>query len=461
MNTIDAFVATQRERILAELKELLAIPSISTDAQHGPECRRAATWLEQHLRGLGCSVELVGSATHPVVIGEGPTVANRPTVLVYGHYDVQPPEPLEAWASPPFEPTEREGNLYARGATDDKGQVLALLKAYEAVSRHGEPPVNVRFLLEGQEESGGQILAAVLDDRPGLLRSDVVLIADGPYYAPGWPAIEVGVRGICYAEIVVRTLEGDLHSGLYGGVAPNALEALAQVLAALKTAGGRIRIPGLYDLVRRPSATERASWRRLPFSATRFRRDEVRARALTGDARYSVHERLWALPTLDVHGITGGFVGEGMKTVIPAEARAKVSLRLVPDQRAETVFRQLGRAVRAAAPGYARVEVRSLANADPVLVNTRHPAFRHLDRAFREVEGRGLVFTRSGGSLPILPTLGRAGAPVLLAGIGLPDDGLHAPNEKFSIAQLTKGIRIFARFFDAYGKDPSRSEEVA
>lgn len=449
MTRVDAFAAANRARMLSELKDLLRIPSVSTDPARAADCRRAAKWIADHLRSLGCrAVKLIGSQTHPVVYAEGPRVPGRPTVLVYGHYDVQPPDPLDEWNSPPFEPTERDGNLYARGATDDKGQLFAIVKAFEAVSLCGDPPVNVRFLVEGQEETGGQVLFELTADRPELLCADVALVADGSYYAPGWPSVEVGVRGLCYAEIVVRTLEGDLHSGLYGGVAPNAHETLAFLLTALKTPGGRIRIPGFYDDVRRPRARERDSWKRLPFSESRFKREEVRARALVGDNRYSVHERIWARPTFDVHGISGGFVGDGVKTVIPAEARAKVSLRLVPDQRADTVFRQLTKTVRAAAPKYAKVDIRLLTETDPVLIDVNHAAFRNIDQAFREVEGRGVVLTRSGGSLPILARLGEAGAAVALVGIGLPDDRLHAPNEKLSIEQFTKGVRAFARFFE-------------
>jgi acetylornithine deacetylase/succinyl-diaminopimelate desuccinylase-like protein len=373
--------------------------------------------------------------------------------MVYGHYDVQPPDPIEAWRSPPFAPTVRDGNLYARGATDDKGQVFAIIKAFETVTASGVPPVNVRFLIEGQEESGSQVLFDLLNERPDLIRADAALISDAPYYAEGCPAVEVGVRGICYAEIGVKTLQNDLHSGLYGGVAPNALDTLVRILVALKTPAGRIRIPGLYQVIRRPSPREREGWSRLPFNQTSFMRREMGAKAITGQSRYSVLERLWAQPTFEVHGIQGGFVGDGAKTVIPAEARAKISLRLVPDQRAAVVFGQLKRAVEALAPPYAELDFRLISEADPVVVNTDHEAFAQLDRAFREVEGRGVEFTRSGGSLPIVSLLGQGGAAVVMTGIGLPDDCPHAPNEKLSIAQLTKGVEVFTRFFELMGSD--------
>jgi acetylornithine deacetylase/succinyl-diaminopimelate desuccinylase-like protein len=393
-------------------------------------------------------VELLGSDTHPVVWAKGPEVPGKPVVLAYGHYDVQPPDPLDEWATPPFEPTVRDGNLYARGATDDKGQAFAIIKAFEAVSRGGKPPVNMRFLIEGQEEMGSGVLFDLLDERPELVEADAALVADTQYYAPGIPAIEVGLRGICYGEIKVRTLKGDLHSGLYGGVAPNAHETLVHILAKLKTEKGRINIPGLYGAVRRPAKAERDAWDQLPFQEREFIRDEVGSRALTGLTRYSVFERLWGLPTLEIHGIMGGFTGEGAKTVIPAEATAKVSLRLVPNQKAKTVEKQLIKAVNQLAPKYADVSFSFIHGADPVLVDIDAKPFELIDQAFQEVEGRGIVFTRSGGSIPVVAALSKKGAPVLLAGIGLPDDRLHAPNEKLGVDQFLNGIKVYGRFFE-------------
>lgn len=439
--------------MLGELKEFLRIPSVSTTPEHAADCKRAAEWLADHLRSLGCGhVELLGSETHPVVVAEGPPVPGAPTVIVYGHYDVQPADPLDLWETPPFEPTERNGDLVARGATDDKGQVFSIVKAFEAVARDGDPPVNVRFLVEGQEESGSGVLFDLLSRRPELVHGDAVLIADMPYFAPGWPAVEVGLRGLCYAEITVRTLEGDLHSGLYGGVAPNALETLVGLLAKLKSPDGRIRIPGLYDAVQAPGEDEQAAWQQLPFDEQQFLEHEVRGHALTGLTGHSVLERIWALPTFEIHGIVGGFMGEGAKTVIPAVATAKVSLRLVPNQREKVVQEQLMHAVDTAAPPYADVTVRFLHGADPVLVDIGTPVFELIDKAFQEVEGRGVVPTRSGGSIPVVPALGKGGAAVVLAGVGLPDDRLHAPNEKINIQQVWKGVRVFGRFFELMGQ---------
>ncbi len=455
MLDLKAYVVAEQSRMLDELKEFLSIPSVSTTPERAHDCQRAAQWLRNHFQHLGCEqVELLGSETHPVVYAESQSAPDRPTVIVYGHYDVQPADPLDLWESPPFEPTERNGNLYARGATDDKGQVFAVVKAFEAVrgGNGGPPPVNVRFLIEGQEESGSGVLFQLLDERPELLRGDAVLIADMPYYAPGWPAVEVGLRGLCYAEITVRTLEGDLHSGLYGGVAPNALETLVQLLAKLKSPDGRIRIPGLYDAVEPPSQEEVDAWNELPFDEDEFREREVGAKALTGLTGHSVFERVWALPSFEIHGIVGGFTDTGAKTVIPAVATAKVSLRLVPNQRVKAVEEQLQHAVRTAVPPHAEVTVRLLNGADPVLVDVSSKPFSLIDQAFREVEGRGVVPIRSGGSIPVVPVLGKGGAAVVLAGIGLPDDRLHAPNEKINLNQVWKGVRVFGRFLQLMGE---------
>ncbi|HEY2824232.1 MAG TPA: dipeptidase [Gemmatimonadales bacterium] len=453
MTTIDAFVQANRARMLEELKTLLRIPSVSTDPKHDGDCRKAAEWLADHLRRLGCPVvQLLASDKHPIIWAEGPKVPGKPTVLAYGHYDVQPPDPLDLWTTPPFEPTERNGDLFARGATDDKGQAFAIVKAFEAIMRDGRPPVNMRFLLEGEEESGSAVLFDFLKKEPERVAADAVLVADTSYFAKGWPAVETGLRGLCYAEIQVRTLKGDLHSGLFGGVAPNAHETLVSILARLKTPDGKIHIPGLYAKVARPTKAVRDGWTKLPFNEKAFMRDEVRSKALTGLKQYTTFERRWALPTLEIHGIMGGFTGEGAKTVIPAVATAKVSLRLVPNQKLKTVEQQLTKTVKALAPKYADVSVKLLHGADPVLVDIDSPPFKLIDQAFKEVEGRGIVPSRSGGSIPIVPALAQKGAPVLLAGCGLPDDRLHAPDEKISIEQFVKGIRVYARWFELMGE---------
>ena len=440
-----------RDHLLRELFEFLRIPSVSTLPAHDADCRRAAEWVANELRRLPCrEVSFLGSESHPVVWGVGPEVPGAPTVLIYGHYDVQPPDPLPEWVTPPFEPTVRDGKIFARGAVDDKGQVFCLLKAVAAL---GAPPVNLRFLFEGEEEFGSKVLFDVLAREPERTEADAVIVADTSYIAPGWPAVYGTLRGICYAEITVRTARTDLHSGEYGGAAPNAHEALARLLGRIKTEDGRIHVPGLYEAVRRPSRKELLAWKKLPFSERELLKKRIGGKQLTGLRKYSVLERLWALPTFEIHGITGGFTGQGAKTVIPAEATAKVSLRLVPDQKLRTVERQFAAAVRKLAPQYADVKVTFLHGADPAEVSLDHPVFRTLDRAFKEVVGRGTVPARAGGTIPVVPALGQRGATVVLTGIGLPDDGLHAPNEKLNVQQLWDGIEVFKRFFQLMAEE--------
>jgi acetylornithine deacetylase/succinyl-diaminopimelate desuccinylase-like protein len=317
----------------------------------------------------------------------------------------------------------------------------------------------VHFVFEGEEESGGRVVYDLLRTEPERTRADAVLVSDSSFYEPGMPAVYTGLRGICYAEISVRTLQRDVHSGTYGGVAPNAIETLVRILAGLKDEDGEIKVPKIYKAVERPSKAELKAWRKLPFDKEEYLREEVTAKALTGLKDYSVFERTWALPTFEIHGIRGGFVGEGAKTVIPAHATAKVSLRLVPGQRYEKVGRQLERAVAKLAPKWADVKVTLLHGSDPVQVDVSAPAFGILDEAFESVVGRGTVPIRAGGSIPIVPELGLTGAPVLLTGIGLPDDGLHSPNEKLDLAQLWMGIQVYGRFFELFAEKGGRGED--
>lgn len=451
------FVRREQPRLLAELTEFLSIPSISALPAHAGDCRRAAQWLVDELFRLGCpTVQLIEGEGHPVVWGAGPHVAGAPTLLIYGHYDVQPVDPIDEWHSPPFTASIRDGSVYARGAIDDKGQVYCLLKAYEATrDKDGNPPINIRFLFEGEEESGGRVIFDLLAAEPERVSVDAVLVADMSFFAPGWPAVYTALRGMCYAELQVRTLQRDLHSGTYGGVAPNAIETLIRMLTDLKSRAGKIRVPKLYKSIDTPSRSERKGWESLPFDEAAFLEHEVTGKALTGLEEFTVFERTWALPTFEIHGIKGGFVGEGAKTVIPAMATAKISMRLVPGLSLEFVKAQLERAVARVAPNYADWELRFLHGGDPVQVEVSHPVFRVLDRAFEEVVGRPTVAVRAGGSIPIVPELGRGGAPVVLTGIGLPDDGLHSPNEKLELQQLWDGIQVFGRFFELMG---SRSE---
>ncbi len=401
MTTLTTFVDRERSRLLADLSEWLRIPSISAQPEHAADCRRAAAWVAGRLERLGFRVETIETAGHPILWGRGPEVPGAPTVLCYGHYDVQPPDPLGEWISPPFEPQVRDGVLYARGTADDKGQVFCVVAALEALkAARGSLPVNLHYLIEGEEETGSKGLTTFLTREPERTEADAVLVTYTNMVAPGRPSVDVALRGIVHAEIHVRTLKADLHSGLYGGAAPNAIETLGQLLGRLKGEDGRIRIAGFYDRVRRPSAKELKAWRALPVKEKGFK-EEAGTTALVGERKYTFLERIWARPTLEVHGIVGGYTGAGTKTVIPAEAAAKISLRLVPDHRGAEAAAQLVRAVKRAAPKYAEVETKVFSTVDPAQTPLESRPFDLLDRAFREVWGRGMAPVRSGGSIPI------------------------------------------------------------
>src|SRR5246127_1979013 len=453
------YARRNQPRFLEELKELLRIPSISTLPEHNGDTRRAAETLAAEMRRIGLEkVRLieteVGKTRHPLVYGEWLHAAGKPTVLCYGHYDVQPPDPLDEWLTPPFEPTERNGNLYARGAVDDKGQMYMHLKALEALfaTSNGKLPVNVRVILEGEEEVGGEGIAAFVREHPEALKADFALVSDTEMFAPELPTLCVGLRGMIYSEIEVRGAKTDLHSGMYGGAAPNPFVALAQIIAGLKDREGKILIPGFYDDMESPSAEEKAAWKRLPFDEEHYRETEVGSPALTGEAGYSVLERTWARATLDVHGMPGGFTGAGAKTVIPARATAKVSMRLVPAMTPKKAFAQYKAFVESLTPKGVTVEVRMIHSGDAIVVGTDNPYVTAAKDAMREVFGKETVFVRGGGSIPIVGDIERhLKIPAVMMGFGLPDDNLHAPNEKFHIANFFRGIESIIRMFDRLG----------
>lgn len=453
---IDQWVEAQRERLLVELFELIRIPSISTLPEHSGDVRRAAEYTAQRLREAGMeNVEVIETEGHPLVYADWLHAAGKPTVLSYGHYDVQPADPLELWESPPFEPEIRNGNIYARGAVDDKGQFYMHLKAVEALMRvEGRLPVNLKVLIEGEEEIGGKSISKYVPEQREKLAADVALVSDTALYAEGLPTLCVGLRGLVYLEIVARGPMRDLHSGLYGGAAPNAVFGLVELLAKMKDAEGRIQIPGIYEDVAEPAEAELESWRRLPFSEETMLRDEVGARALTGEADRTVLERVWSRPTLEVHGIAGGFTGAGAKTVIPATATAKVSLRLVPRQDPEKIVAALRQFVREHTPRGIECEVKVLSQGPGLLVDPAHKAMEVARKAFATTMGRETVLIRSGGSIPIVGEFHEhLGIPTLLMGFGLPDDGLHSPNEKYKLENYYLGIRTVAEFLEQYGAE--------
>jgi acetylornithine deacetylase/succinyl-diaminopimelate desuccinylase-like protein len=449
----DAFVQQNQPRLLEELKQFLRIPSISTLPENRADVERAATFVADALRAAGMeNVELIQTDKHPLVYADWLHAPGKPTVLCYGHYDVQPADPLELWTTPPFEPTERDGNLYGRGTADDKGQMYSHIKAIEALkSTTGTLPVNLRFLVEGEEEVGGASIAKYVAENPSHLSADVALVSDTAMYSEGIPTLCIGLRGLVYMEVEANGPKRDLHSGLYGGAAPNAVFGLIELLAKAKDADGVVQIPGIYDLVDEPAAAEIASWQSLPFREFEFLAREVGSTQLTGEPGRTVLERVWSRPTFEVHGIAGGFTAAGAKTVIPAKAVAKVSIRLVPRQHPEEVVAAFREWVRHHTPKGIQTEVRVLSASPGLVVNPDHPAIRIAAGAFADVFGRPTVFVRSGGSIPIVGDFAtHLGIPTILMGFGLPDDGLHSPNEKYKIDNYYLGIRTVAHFLEQY-----------
>lgn len=451
---IDSFVREHETRLLDELKTFLRIPSISTLPEHKADVDRAAKFVVDALQGAGMeNVEIVPTERHPLVYADWLHAPEKPTILLYGHYDVQPPDPLELWETPPFEPAIRHGNVYARGSADDKGQMYMHIKAIEALRAvHGTLPVNVKFLIEGEEEIGGASIAQYVPRNKEKLRADVALVSDTALYAEGIPTLCVGLRGLIYTEVEATGPARDLHSGLYGGAAPNAVFGF-ELLSKAKSAGGVIQIPGIYDDVELPAAAELKSWRSLPFNEREFLDKEVGSTQLIGEREHSVLERVWARPTLEVHGIAGGFTGSGAKTVIPAKATAKVSFRLVPRQSPDKVIAAWKKFVAENTPAGIQTDVKVLSAAPAVMVDPDHPAIKIAARAFSEILKRPTVFTRSGGSIPIVGDLAaHLGIPTVLMGFGLPDDGLHSPNEKYNLANYYMGIMTVAHFLELYGQ---------
>jgi acetylornithine deacetylase/succinyl-diaminopimelate desuccinylase-like protein len=447
-------IDAEQERYLEELKDYIRIPSISTDPDYKGDVLRAAEFLAGKMREAGLKAERIDTPGHPLVYGEWLGAPGKPTVLFYGHYDVQPVDPVELWRHPPFEPTVEGDKLVARGATDDKGQSFAHVKAIGAMlAERGRLPVNVKFLVEGEEEAGGQSIDDyVRQDGGKKLAADCVVISDSSLFAPGQPSLIYGLKGLCYMELKVTGPNRDLHSGTYGGAVWNPLNALCHIVDRLRDATtGKVLIPGFYDDVRPLAAWEREEFAKLPFDEEEYRRD-LGVPELFGEEGYSTRERTWARPTCDVNGIYGGYMGKGAKTVLPSWGGAKVSMRLVPDQQPKKIAELFTSYVQSVAPKGVTVEVTTLHGADPVVVETEGPIVDAAMEAMQEVWGARPVRVREGGSIPIVSTFAAVlKAPVLLLGFGLHDDGLHSPNEKFNISHFYKGIRSVARLLDRLG----------
>ncbi|MBO0796097.1 MAG: dipeptidase [Ktedonobacteraceae bacterium] len=454
MTALETYIRENEARFIEDLKGWLRIPSISTLPEHTADVRRAAEYAVDQLQRIGFErTETIATYGHPLVYGEWLQAPGKPTLLIYGHYDVQPVDPVELWETPPFEPTIRNGNLYCRGACDDKGQTMLVFKALESLMRvNGALPVNVKVLIEGEEEAGGESIERYVKEHPERLKCDAAFICDTGMPAKDIPSLIYALRGITYTEVEVQGAKRDLHSGIYGGIAPNPLHALAIIISKLKDAEGHIHIPGLYDKLRQPTQSERDFWSADTLGIGEMLVKEMGVSQTSGENEYPPMERIGARPTLEVHGIAGGFVGEGAKTVIPAVATAKISLRLPADLKSEEVFTLFEQAVKAAAPSDVTVQVRNLHGGEGMLVEPDSPPMVAATQALAEVYGKEPIYLREGGSIPIAALFDEIlKAPVVMMGFGLPDDNLHAPNEKYSLDQFSRGLRVVASFLQKLG----------
>src|SRR5690242_3734624 len=405
------YARQNQKRFLEELKDLLRIPSISTLEEHNPDIEKAAKMCADELKKIGFEhVEVIPTANkerpnaHPLVYADWLHAAGKPTVLCYAHYDVQPAEPLEEWLTPPFEPTERNNNVYARGAVDDKGQLWMEVKASESLFKagNGKLPLNIRVIFEGEEEVGGESIAEFVRKHGDRLKADFALVCDTELFAPDLPTLCVGLRGLVYTEIEAQGAATDLHSGVYGGAAPNPLFALVEIISKLKDPNGKILIPGFYDQVKKPTQAELEAWQRLPFNEEEYRKKEVGSNILTGEPGYSVLYRTWARPTLEVHGIPGGFIGQGAKTVIPARASAKVSMRLVPDQDPDDILKKYTDFVKKLTPKGISTNIKVHSKGRAIVVSTDNKYIKAATDAMHEIFKKDTVYIRSGGSIPIV-----------------------------------------------------------
>jgi len=444
-----AYAHKNQDRFLEELKELVAIPSVSTDSKYQKDIQRAADWLAKELGNLGAkNVAVLPTAKHPMVLGELPTTQNAATtILVYGHYDVQPPDPLELWETPPFEATVRGENLYGRGTSDMKGQLIAGLKAIESIVKTDHLPINLKFIFEGEEEIGSPSMSEFIRKHKDNLKADLALNLDGGIVSADLPTISISVRGLAYFELRVYGATSDLHSGMFGGAVHNPAQVLCELIAGMHDAQGRVALPGFYDHVRPLSAEDRQNFARLPTDDTYFLKT-TGAPALFGEVGYSAVERIGGRPTLEINGLYSGYIGEGSKTVLPAFAMAKISCRLVPDQDPGEVHQQLRQYLQDHAPKSVRWELGQFAGTPASSIDPHQPQVQALAQAMERIWKVKPVFKREGGSIPIIGELQQImGMPTILVGFGLPDDNLHAPNEKLHLPTWRRGIDTLIHFF--------------
>ena len=447
------YIESRRDANLAELVEFLRIPSISTKSEHKPDVERAARWVEAKLRGQFETVEIIPTQGHPLVYAESAQTPGKPTVLFYGHYDVQPSEPDNLWTTPAFEPSVRDGNLYGRGTADDKGQVHIHFAAFEALRKtQGRLPVNVKVLIEGEEEVGGASLYEYVRTHKERLKSDVLIVSDTTMLAPGVPSVTYGLRGLNYYQIELTGAAQDLHSGVFGGAVPNPLAILSEVFAQLHDKNFRVTVPGFYKDVRSLSRQERKALNSLPWKLAQFKKN-VGAPGLCGEKGYSVVEQIWCRPTLELNGMWGGYTGEGAKTVIPSKAWAKFSTRLVPDQKPEQIVRQVEKHIRKLLPKTVTCKFTVLSTSKPWVAPYTHPFFAAAHHALEKGFGRKAVFIREGGSIPFVTSMSDTfRIPCILMGFGLPDENAHAPDEHISLENYFGGIKAAAHFYQALAR---------
>ncbi|RMD48098.1 MAG: dipeptidase [Ignavibacteria bacterium] len=454
MEKVLNFINDNRANYVEQLKDYLRIPSVSTSPEHKKDMLACAKFVVDQLKEAGVKkTKIYKTKGHPIVYGEWISSPKKPTVLIYGHYDVQPVDPIELWDSPPFEPVVKDGKIYARGANDNKGQNFVHIKSVEAYKKSvGELPVNVKFLIEGEEEIGSENLEIFLKENRNLLKCDAVMISDTSLFAPGVPTITYGLRGLCYMEVEVVGPDRDLHSGSFGGAVANPINVLAQMISKLHDKNGKVTIPNFYKDVVKLTKKERDNFKALKFSDRKFAK-EFGMKELQGEKGFSTLERLWARPTLDCNGIVGGFTGEGAKTVLPSKASAKISMRLVPNQNPKKIAKEFTKYIKSLAPKSVRVNVTEMHGGLPIAMPLNDKAIEAAANAAGKAFGKKTVFTREGGSIPIVVDFyNQLKAPVILMGLGLDTDNIHSPNEHFNLDAFEKGIYASAYFFDEFAK---------
>ncbi|MFZ6009852.1 MAG: dipeptidase [Bacteroidota bacterium] len=450
---VKEYIASNKDRFLSELFDWLRIPSVSADSRHKGDVRNAAEFLRDKLKVAGVDkIEICETKGHPIVYAEKIVDPAKPTVLVYGHYDVQPADPLNLWTSPPFEPIIKDDKIYARGACDDKGQVYMHVKAFEIMMKHNLLPCNIKFMVEGEEEVGSDNLGIFVKENKERLKADIILISDTALISLDHPSITTGLRGLSYMEVEVTGPNRDLHSGVYGGAVANPINELCRMIASLHDENGRVTIPGFYDKVAELSSSEREALNRAPFNLEAYKK-ELGIDDIKGEKNFTTLERTGVRPTLDVNGIWGGYTGEGAKTVLPSKAHAKISMRLVPNQSSAEITALFTKHFESIAPKYVKVKVTAHHGGEPAVTPTNSAAFKAASKAFEEVWGKTPIPTRDGGSIPIVALFKRElGLDTVLMGFGLDSDAIHSPNEHYGVKNFTAGVETIVAFYKHYAQ---------